>query len=107
MIPFDSQNTEGNPGGSALLDRILERLSTTLSSLTKAVTNDRLVSVVFPSASTDVQVFHGLKGAPVSWEVVDKTADVNVWRSSTLNDRPRETIILQASADVTVLVRFA
>jgi len=102
VIPFDVQDT-----GQSLLDRILGRLRITLRSLELAVTNDRLVSVAFPASNTDVQVFHGLAAPPRSWEVIDRDADVNVWRSSTVNTKPRETIILRASAaPVTVTVRF-
>jgi hypothetical protein len=102
VIPFDVEDT-----GSSLLDRIMRRLSTTIDSLTNAVTNDHLVSVTFLSASTDVIVRHGLDGPPVSWDVVDRDANANVWRSPTVNIRPREVIILRASAAAIVLVRFA
>lgn len=107
MIPFDVQDTESQPGGSTLLDSILRRLRQTLGSLAKAVTNDHLVAVVFPSASTDVQVRHGLRGSVLTWEVVDATAEVNVWRSPTVNGNPGEFLILQASAAARVLIRVS
>lgn len=107
MIPFDFDSTEGKPGGSTLLDRILRRLSDTLLSLKLAVTNDHVVPATFSAATTDVQVFHGLKGPPVAWEVVDRDADAQVWKSATVNPRPRDAIILQASAPVTVKLRFS
>jgi hypothetical protein len=105
VIPFD---VEQQDTGSPVLDRILARLRTTLGSLTQAVTNDRLVDVTFSAVNTDVQVFHGLGFPPVSWEVVDRDAAVTVWRSTTVNSRPRDTIILRASAaPLTVRIRFA
>lgn len=107
MIPFDVQDTASQQGGSTLLDSILRRLRTTLLSLSKAVTNDHLVSVVFLSASTDVQVRHGLRGTVLTWEVVDADADVRVWRSPTVNERPADYLILQASAAARVLVRVS
>ena len=105
MIPFEVNDTAGQPGGSALLDRILARLRTTLRSLQKAVTNETLVRATI--AVTDTQVFHGLDAPPTTWEVVDSDADANVWRSATVNARPRHLIILRASAPVTVLLRFS
>lgn len=103
MIPFDVEPSTGN----ALLDRILRRLRETLFSLRNAVVNDRLVTVTFPAANTDVQVFHGLDAPVRTWEVVDRDCDVQVWRSSTVNTRPRDTIILRVSgAPCSVLVRF-
>ena len=101
MIPFDFQDSEAGP-----LAKLFRRLRDTLGSLADVVTNDRLVRVTFALATTDVAVLHGV-GAPVrTWEIVDKDADANVWRSATVNNRLRDTIILQASAPVTVLIRF-
>lgn len=90
----------------SVLDRIFRRIRDTLRSLEKSVTNDRLIGVTFTAAATDTEVRHGL-GAPVlTWEIVDRDADVNVWRSSTVNSRPRETLILQVSAaPATILLR--
>lgn len=106
MIPFDVENTDGKPGGSELLDRILGRLQNTLGSLADAVMNTRLVRVAFTAATTDTPVRHGL-GAPVrTWDVVDRNANAVVWQSSTVNSSMRDKIILQASAPVTVLIRF-
>lgn len=104
MIPFDNQPTAGKSGGSSLLDSILARLRNTLQSLAKAVTNDRLVRATI--GTTDTQVFHGLDAPPSTWEVVDRDADANVWRSATVNARPRHLILLVASAPVNVLIRF-
>ena len=57
------------------------------------------------AATTDVTVRHGLQAPVKTWEIVDRTANAVVWRSATVNTN-RDTIILQASAGVTVLVRF-
>ena len=102
MTPFDT-----TPTGMSVLDRIFDRIRLTFQSLAKAVTNDRLVSVTFAAATTDLAVRHGLGAPPVTWEVVGINAGANVWQSATVNATPRETIIMQASAaPVTVLVRF-
>lgn len=103
MIPFDVNEDTG----SSVLDRILARLGTTLDSLIGVVTNDRLISVAFTAANTDTQVFHGLKAPVRTWDVVNRDADVNLWQSDTVNTKPREAIILRASAaPCTVLLRF-
>jgi len=104
VIPFD---VEQESTGIPVLDRVLRRLRDVLQSLRLVVTNDRLVVVTFADANTDVQVFHGLAAPVRSWEVVDRDCDVNLWRSSTVNARPRDTIILRASAaPLAVTVRF-
>jgi len=101
VIPFDvAEDT-----GSSVLDRILRRLKTTLDSLVKVVTNDRLIAVTFAAATTDTPVRHGLRGPVLTWDVVDRDADANVWRSDTVNTNPLEVLILQASAPVTVTIR--
>lgn len=101
MIPFDVE-----PTGMTVLDRIFRRVRESLQSLAKAVTNDNLISVTFTAATTDTPVFHGLKAPVLTWEVVDKTNSIDVWRSQTVNPRPRETLILQVSgAPATVLIR--
>jgi hypothetical protein len=105
LIPFQFEPTDGEPGGSRILDKALERLMTSFDSLRRLVTNDNLVRVTFPGGyATDVIVRHGLPAPPVSWEIVDKTADINVWRSPTVTAR-RDVLILQASAAGTVTIR--
>lgn len=88
-----------------MFDRLVQRLRDTFASLQHVVTNDRLVRVTFSAGNTDVQVRHGLDGPPVSWEVVDRDTDANLWRSDTLETR-RDVIILRSSAPTTVTIRF-
>lgn len=94
--------------GLPIVDGAFRELERLLLSFRKVVTNEHLISVTFSAANTDTPVTHGL-GAPVlTFDVVDKTADVRVWRSATVNARPSDVIILRASsAPATVLVRFA
>jgi hypothetical protein len=92
--------------GIAIVDDALQDVERVFLGFRNTVSNDHLISVTFAAASTDTPVVHGL-GAPVrTFEVVDRTADVRVWRSSSVNSRSRDVIILQASAAATVLVRF-
>ena len=107
MIPFDYQDTEGKPGGSRILDELLSRLQNTLQSLARAVTNERLIRVTFTAATTDTPVIHGLKQPVTTWDIVDRSANAVVWQSATVNTEMAKKIILQASAPVTVLVRFS
>jgi hypothetical protein len=102
VIPFDRPETTGN----RVVDAIFQRIVTTLQSLKRVVTNDHVVRVTFGAATTDVQVFHGLDAPVDTFEVVDRDADVRVWRSTSVNARPRHLIIMQASAAATVRVRF-
>jgi hypothetical protein len=104
VIPFDLESTEGKPGGSSLLDAILSRLQDTLASIARAVTNDKLVTVTL---STNPQrVIHGVKGPPVSWEIVGRNAGETVFESATLNTERGKFLYLQATGAVTVTVRF-
>ena len=85
MIPFEKPE----PTGIAIIDRIFQRIVTTLQSLARAVTNDNLLVVTFEFASTDVQMRHGLKAPVKTLEVVYRNEDVIVWVSSTVNPSPR------------------
>jgi len=103
IIPFD----KAEPTGNTVIDRIFQRIITTLQSLRLAVTNDILKVVTFPLAATDLQVRHGLNGPVRTFEVVRRADDVNVWESMTVNPNPREFIILQVSgAPCTLTIRF-
>jgi hypothetical protein len=104
VIPFDVQDTAGHPGGSTLLDDILRRVKDSFQSLVKAVTNERLVSVSL--STTPVQVFHGLKGPPLAWEVVGRDAGEVVYEANIVNGQRSRFLYLQATGPVTATVRF-
>lgn len=106
MTPWTRYQVSGRPDWAGLIDKMLVGLDNTLKSLTNAVLNDVLMTVSFGAAATDVRVFHGLRAPVRTWEIVDKNADANVWRSSTENPNESLFIILQASAPVTVKLRF-
>lgn len=105
MRPFTPPKTDGQPGGSTLLDRVLGMLQDTLASLSGAVTNDCLVTVSL-AAGSDLPVSHGLGYAPVTVEVVSKNANADVWESSTANTRRAQVLLMRASAAVTVTLRL-
>ena len=105
MIPFDWPGTEGQPGGSRLLDRILDRLQLSLKSLVRAVTNDHLIVVTL--GATPIRVIHGLEGPPVAWEIVGRDAAETVFEATITNDERSKFLYLQASGAVTVTVRFS
>lgn len=100
MIPFDFE-----PTGNGLLDRLLTRLRNTLNSLAKVVTNDRLVAASL--STTPTMVFHGLKGPPVTWEVVGRNAGEVVYESTAQNDSRDRFLLLVATGPVDVTVRFS
>lgn len=107
MRPYKGPiSTAGQEGGSTLLDRVLLALVDTLDSLKAVVSNDVLVRHTFGVAATDSIVTHGLGFTPRTWEIVDQDASAVVWKSGTRNSRPTLTIILRASAPVTVVLRF-
>ena len=104
MIPFNWPGTEGKPGGSRLLDDILDRLGVCLGSLAKAVTNERLIFATLDSSPR--QVFHGLGAIPVTWEIVGRDAAEVVFEPAIVNGERRKFLYLQASGPVNVTVRF-
>lgn len=99
--------TAGQPGGSALLDRVVTAISTALESLGDVVNNDRTVTQRLTAAAGDQRVFHGLKAPPKSWDVIDQDANAVVWRSPTANATPQDFLLFRTSADVTVTIRFS
>lgn len=96
MIPFEFQDSEVSTP-----ERLWRRVRDTLKSLKQAVTNEHLLTVTFPGASTDVSVRHGLRGPVQTWEVVDKATTVDVWRVS----GDRELVTFQASGAAAVVIR--
>lgn len=105
MKPFDPGRTEGKPGGSALLDRVLGLLVDALESLANAVTNDVLVTVTL-TAGADIPVAHGLTYSPRTVEVVGKNANADVWESAAVNSRRAQLVLMRSSATVTVTLRL-
>jgi hypothetical protein len=105
VIPFVVEDTAGRQGGSALLDRILDRLRNTLNSLSKAVTNERLVTTSL--GTTPTQVFHGMNGPPVAWEIVGRSAGEVVYEPAIVNGNRNKYLYLQATGAVNVVVRFS
>jgi len=104
VIGFDPPRTQGEKGGSQILDRILDKLKASFGSLAKVVTNDKLVGAVI--ATTDTKVYHGLGYPWTTWEVVDTGGVGVVYQSATVNPSPSTYIILQGSAGVSVTLRF-
>lgn len=106
MRPFRSFATEGQPGGSLVLDRLVGELDETFRGLERAVTNDKLARATFVAPGVDVTVTHALGAPPRTWEVVDLDAAAVVYRSPTVNAKPTTTIILRASAPCIAVLRF-
>lgn len=104
MIPFDAETTEGKPGGSSILDEIVDRIRETFLSIKKVVTNDHLVTVTV--GTTPKQVFHGLGAPPLTWEIVGRDAAETVFEPAIVNGARMRFLYLQASGPVTVTVRF-
>lgn len=105
IVPFQAPSTDGKEGGSKILDRVLAMLETSIGSLRRAVTNDKLVRIALDN-SRDWPVTHGLGHAVQTWEIVDRNANATVWQPATRNATPASSILLRSSAAVSVLVRF-
>jgi hypothetical protein len=101
LEPFQHLNTTGQPGGSTMLDRVIDSLVKTFDSLKNVVLNDALVQVRL--VVTDTNVYHGLGHVPKSWELLDNTGAATVFRTAPMNDK---FVTLRASATTDVLIRF-
>lgn len=104
MRPFDPRATEGKPGGSAILDELIEQARESFRSLVRAVTNDAVVTVTLSTAPT--QVFHGLGQPPLTVEVVGQNAGEVIFEPPTLNSQRARFVLLQATGAVTASIRF-
>lgn len=93
------------PTGVKMFDLLAQRLRDVFASLAKTVTNDHVVGPV-TIGTTPVQVFHGLGGPPLAWEVVGRDAGETVFESATANDR-RRFLYLEATGTVSVTLRFS
>ena len=54
----------------------------------------------------DTAVTHGLKESLNGWIIVGRNASATIWESATTNPRPKDQIILQASASVRAKIYF-
>lgn len=97
--------TPGTVKDDGLLLTFLAAVYDRLAELSRA-TGDTTVVQAF-AAGVDTKVFHGLGRPVASWEVLDKDADANLWRSPDPNARAGLYIVMQASAAVTVKLRFS
>ena len=102
---FETHRTVGKPGGSDILDTVQDFIARAFTRLGDVVQNDKLITVTFGMAETDVKFAHGLGHVFLTWEVVRQNAAAVVWDSPTVNDAPDRFVILRASAPVTVVLR--
>ena len=100
MIPFDY----AEPTGNGIVDRIFQRLVTTMQSLRALVTNEHLVFVEL--TTTPTQVFHGLGFLPRTIEVVGLDAGEVVYESPLVNAARRTYVMMQATGPCAVTLRF-
>jgi hypothetical protein len=105
LTPFDPAVTANQPGGSQLLDKVLTAVRNSLRSLAKAVTNDVLVPATI--GTVEKRVHHSLGTPPTTWEVVGRDAPEVVYESSTNNPERSRYLLLRASGDVRVTLRFS
>jgi hypothetical protein len=77
-----------------------------LAALQRRTSVESFVTATLAAGGADNRVAHGLPGALATWEIVDKNATADVWRSPTVNP-DASVILLRASAAVTVKLRFS
>lgn len=91
--PISSQSRE--------LQRLQDSLRKLFNALlSKQVIDGRLISGVAITSGAALEVNHGLGHAPRGWVVAGRNANATVWE--TASDTPNATLVLNASADVTI-----
>lgn len=105
MKAFPHITTEGQEGGSSLLDRVIQSLTETFASLAKAVTNDRIVTVSL--STTPLNVYHGLTFPPTAIDVIGLSAGEAVYEDPTFNPLRRQYVTMLATGPVTAKLRFS
>jgi hypothetical protein len=88
-------------------DRLMNTLQDNVdNSLRPLLTNPRndghLIENIVITSGTAKTVNHGLGRILRGWEIADKNANANVWKST--SSFPDKTLILNASANVTVSI---
>lgn len=106
IAKFFSRSTDGKPGGSPIIDQVIADVDSGFRSIGDVVNNAVIVTVTFTGAATDTRAIHRLGHPPLTWEVVDRDANINVWRSPTVNSDAKNTMLLQASGAGTAKIRF-
>jgi hypothetical protein len=79
------------------LERIQDSIERALS-----IPDTRVIITTKLLAAGDNVVSHMLGARLVGWSVVDKDAQSDVWKSSSVNPAPDRVLILKCSADVNV-----
>jgi hypothetical protein len=103
MRPFPVIATTGEP--RAVLERLVDALVTTFTSLKSAVTNEKTGTVAL--SATDTRVYHGLGEIPTAWEVIGLDSGEVVYESTTPNNAKQQYLILKATGPCVAKIRFS
>lgn len=103
MIPYSSVNA--NDPEVQLVD---QRLLMIFNSIIKnpLLNSPTVVKGIMLNSGVDTIVNHGLGRAVTGWIIIDKNASGDVYQSTTTNTIPTASIILKATATVTVSILF-
>lgn len=83
------------------IQRLQDALSKVFNAIqTKQILDGRLIEDIELVSASANELDHGLQRPVRGWIVVGKNADSNVWTSE--SEIPNRTLILNASADVTI-----
>lgn len=93
------------PTDQPVLRELVRLIREQFALLTRAVTNDAIVTVDLDV--TDVRVFHGLGTVPLAWEIVGRNAGETVYESPVVNPERHRYLLLRATGPVGVSVRFS
>jgi hypothetical protein len=58
-------------------------------------------NISFLGTGTDVQVNHGLGREPIGWILIESTADLRIYKSSTVNNLKDKLILFRSNAAYT------
>lgn len=88
-----------------VLETIQQNVQASIGELSKSPELNASYIELTTAADTDLIVNHLLGRAFQYYEVVRKSAAVDVWDSSTVNNNPTKQLILRASGTVTITLK--
>lgn len=100
---LQSGTTEGLP---YIVDTVQANVGSVVNQLSQSGITDSVFRENVSIETNDTVVNHGLGRPPRGWIVVDKTGVGDVYRSSSNNPAPNQTMILKASEEVTASFMF-
>lgn len=100
---LQSSAPEGLP---YIIDTVQANVGSVVNQLSQSGITDCVFQYDIEVGTSDTVVNHGLSRPPRGWIVIDKLGVGDIYRSSSNNPAPNQTMIFKSSADVTASFMF-